>query len=81
MDNISIIPYSGSAHRAEVIALWQEVFGYEAAHNKPELVIGFDGISPHPKRGDAHMSVPRTSHRTPDDGGICQRWLASGGGR
>lgn len=39
MDCISIIPYSDNAHRAEVIALWQEVFGYEAAHNKPELVI------------------------------------------
>jgi ribosomal protein S18 acetylase RimI-like enzyme len=39
MDSISIIPYSDIAHRAKVITLWQEVFGYEAAHNKPELVI------------------------------------------
>src|ERR1051325_5343715 len=39
LDNISISPYSDIAHRAEVIALWQAVFGYEAAHNKPELVI------------------------------------------
>src|SRR5487761_2652870 len=39
MDNISIIPYSDIAHRAKVITLWQDVFGYEAAHNKPELVI------------------------------------------
>jgi ribosomal protein S18 acetylase RimI-like enzyme len=39
MDSISVIPYSDTAHRAKVVALWQEVFGYEAAHNKPELVI------------------------------------------
>jgi ribosomal protein S18 acetylase RimI-like enzyme len=39
MNSISIIPYSDIAHRAEVIALWQEVFRNEAAHNKPELVI------------------------------------------
>ena len=26
-------------HRAQVILLWKEVFGYEAEHNAPELVI------------------------------------------
>ena len=26
-------------HRAQVILLWKEVFGYEADHNTPELVI------------------------------------------
>ena len=39
MHGITIIPYSNRIHRAEVIALWEAVFGYEAAHNKPELVI------------------------------------------
>lgn len=39
MDSISIILYSDVTHRAKVIALWREVFGYETAHNKPELVI------------------------------------------
>ena len=39
MDRICISPHSDIAHRAEVIALWQTVFGYEAAHNQPELVI------------------------------------------
>jgi hypothetical protein len=39
MDSISIITYSDIAHRTKVITLWREVFGYEAAHNKPELVI------------------------------------------
>jgi len=37
--NFSITPYSDPAHRTQVIALWQSVFGYEAAHNQPELVI------------------------------------------
>jgi ribosomal protein S18 acetylase RimI-like enzyme len=39
MDNFSINLYSDPAHRSQVIALWQSVFGYEAAHNRPELVI------------------------------------------
>ena len=39
MDNFSISLYSDTAHRSQVIALWQSVFGYEAAHNRPKLVI------------------------------------------
>jgi len=39
MLGITISPYSDTAHRAEVVALWEAVFGYEAAHNKPALVI------------------------------------------
>jgi ribosomal protein S18 acetylase RimI-like enzyme len=39
MHGITISPYSDRAHRAEVVALWEAVFGYEAAHNKPTLVI------------------------------------------
>lgn len=39
MNRITISPYSDKAHRAEVVALWELVFGYEAAHNKPALVI------------------------------------------
>ena len=39
METITILPYSDAAHRAQVIALWETVFGYEAAHNQPALVI------------------------------------------
>jgi ribosomal protein S18 acetylase RimI-like enzyme len=35
----TILPYSDADHRAEVIALWDAVFGYEATHNRPDLVI------------------------------------------
>ena len=34
-----ITTYDNTKHRDQVIALWQQVFGYEAAHNAPELVI------------------------------------------
>jgi ribosomal protein S18 acetylase RimI-like enzyme len=34
-----IIPYDNRKHRDQVISLWNEVFGYEAAHNLPQLVI------------------------------------------
>lgn len=34
-----IISYQDSSHRTQVIALWITVFGYEAEHNVPELVI------------------------------------------
>ncbi|MDR3457745.1 MAG: GNAT family acetyltransferase [Verrucomicrobiae bacterium] len=40
MDKIIITPFSEIAHREQVIALWHAVFGYEAAHNRPALVIG-----------------------------------------
>jgi ribosomal protein S18 acetylase RimI-like enzyme len=36
---VSITSFVNSLHRGEVVALWTKVFGYEAAHNWPELVI------------------------------------------
>lgn len=39
MDPITITPYSDVAHRSEVVTLWQTVFGYDALHNNPSLVI------------------------------------------
>ena len=34
-----IIPFNYESHRDAVIALWVRVFGYETAHNEPNLVI------------------------------------------
>ena len=34
-----ITAFDNSKHRNQVIMLWNEVFGYEAAHNAPDLVI------------------------------------------
>ena len=34
-----IVAFNNSAHRDEVIRLWELVFGYEAPHNAPALVI------------------------------------------
>jgi ribosomal protein S18 acetylase RimI-like enzyme len=39
MKNISIKCYEDAFHRRQVVALWEEVFAYEAAHNKPTLAI------------------------------------------
>jgi len=39
MSTYSITSFNNSAHRQDVIALWHTVFGYEAAHNEPNLVI------------------------------------------
>ncbi len=39
MDDVKIIPYADDAHRDEVIALWNTVFGYDAAHNQPAVAI------------------------------------------
>ena len=39
MDPICITAYSDAAHRGKVISLWRGVFGYETAHNKPEVAI------------------------------------------
>jgi ribosomal protein S18 acetylase RimI-like enzyme len=36
---VEIGKYDDSRHRAEVIELWKGVFGYEAVHNEPGLVI------------------------------------------
>lgn len=38
-DASTICTFDDSAHRNEVIALWETVFGYETAHNLPALVI------------------------------------------
>lgn len=34
-----VVPYDNSNHRDQVISLWVSVFGYEADHNAPHLVI------------------------------------------
>ena len=34
-----IVLYDDRAHRADVIRLWEQVFGYGAAHNAPDVVI------------------------------------------
>lgn len=39
MNAISISPFTNAAHRSQVVALWETVFGYEAGHNNPSLVI------------------------------------------
>lgn len=39
MDSVTIIPYADAVHRSQVIALWEAVFGYEAPHNRPSVVI------------------------------------------
>ena len=39
MNSITITPFDNASHRDQVIALWQAVFGYETAHNRPDLVI------------------------------------------
>jgi ribosomal protein S18 acetylase RimI-like enzyme len=36
---ISIAPFVNVLHRNQVIALWVTVFGYEATHNNPSIVI------------------------------------------
>lgn len=36
---MTIQPFDDPRHRERVIALWETVFGYEAPHNKPSLVI------------------------------------------
>lgn len=37
--NFKITPFDNVKHRDPVISLWEEVFGYEADHNLPSLVI------------------------------------------
>jgi ribosomal protein S18 acetylase RimI-like enzyme len=36
---LAIARFNNSTHRNQVITLWETVFGYEAAHNRPALVI------------------------------------------
>jgi ribosomal protein S18 acetylase RimI-like enzyme len=35
----NILPFDDLLHRAQVVALWKSVFGYEAPHNAPEVSI------------------------------------------
>lgn len=39
MTSTTIKPFENASHREQVIALWLAVFGYETAHNSPNLVI------------------------------------------
>jgi hypothetical protein len=39
MNEITITHYADGVHRSQLVALWETVFGYEAAHNKPDLAI------------------------------------------
>jgi ribosomal protein S18 acetylase RimI-like enzyme len=39
MIEFAILSYNDQLHRYQVIALWETVFAYEAAHNRPNLVI------------------------------------------
>jgi ribosomal protein S18 acetylase RimI-like enzyme len=39
MTSITIKPFEDAGHREQVVGLWQTVFGYETAHNSPNLVI------------------------------------------
>ena len=38
-NRLQINEFDNSIHRGQVIELWHNVFGYEAAHNSPEVVI------------------------------------------
>jgi ribosomal protein S18 acetylase RimI-like enzyme len=39
MNTLTVTPFVNTVHRGQVTALWEAVFGYEAAHNDPGLVI------------------------------------------
>jgi GNAT superfamily N-acetyltransferase len=41
MDNypFEILPYNNVKHREQVVTLWRDIFGYEAARNDPGFVI------------------------------------------
>jgi ribosomal protein S18 acetylase RimI-like enzyme len=39
MNAFSITSYLDAIHRSQVVGLWKNVFGYEAAHNNPGLAI------------------------------------------
>ena len=39
MNTVTISPFVNPDHRGQVIMLWESIFGYEAAHNSPGLVI------------------------------------------
>lgn len=37
--SVPIVPIDWVLHRKEVVELWKLVFGYETAHNEPNLVL------------------------------------------
>jgi ribosomal protein S18 acetylase RimI-like enzyme len=39
MNSVIIKPFENLSHREQVIGLWETVFGYETAHNRPDPVI------------------------------------------
>jgi ribosomal protein S18 acetylase RimI-like enzyme len=39
MNKVAITQYVDALHRSQVVALWKDVFGYETAHNNPNLAI------------------------------------------
>ena len=39
LGEFTILQFENALHRSGVIRLWHDVFGYEAAHNEPKLVI------------------------------------------
>jgi ribosomal protein S18 acetylase RimI-like enzyme len=39
VSTIAITSFVNAVHRLQVVALWETVFGHEAAHNNPSLVI------------------------------------------
>ncbi len=38
-ESVEIIEFDNAKHRSQVVELWQDVFGYGAPHNLPDLVI------------------------------------------
>lgn len=38
-DSVKIVEFDNLKHRKQVVELWQDVFGYEAEHNRPKLAI------------------------------------------
>ena len=36
---VTIFAFENGCHREQVVRLWEQVFGYQAAHNNPALVI------------------------------------------
>ena len=38
-DEPVVVPYVDRVHRRAVVALWREAFGYDTAHNDPDLAI------------------------------------------
>ncbi len=38
-DSVKIVEFDNLQHRRQVAGLWRDVFGYEANHNRPEIVI------------------------------------------